>query len=311
MRPNRWVEPLKSRCASSLILFLGTALVLAGCGQDQTRQLNAPSMVVADKSPEMPVAAPTNNVPLPEAIQTQAAQATIIAAAPTVIAETATAHALLPTATAASIPTLEEVLERDYGTWSYIAGRSSSAGMGASIRYDISSVAALNAYALANRALAAELVTRGGEVEVYITFRTYLAPAQFRAWVAANGATVKRSMLRTIYPDGQLGTVGQGTHPGDTEPLPQHRLDQALNPTPRGTRPTLRGLYWTLITVQATQLPGIVADPLVFLADVTPNVVREDLAAAGWEGVAQAIIDVNPNSPFYMMEELGLENFVR
>jgi hypothetical protein len=205
----------------------------------------------------------------------------------------------------------EQVQERNYGVWRYKAGRHSDFGIAVNIHYDLSSVAALRNYAAANQALATQLASGGGQAEVYVTFRTYIAPEQFRAWVRAKGVTVVRSMLRSIEPNGNLGTVGQGTHPGDTEPLPQDRLDEALVRGPRDPSATLRGLYFTIITVQASRLPEIAADPLVFIADVTPNVVRNELAAAGWEGVDQATIGVFPNSPFYMMEEFGLENFAR
>jgi hypothetical protein len=208
-----------------------------------------------------------------------------------------------------------EVLERDYGVWGYKVSRYVDAPTTTSgnINYDFDTVAELNAFAAANQVLATSLASRGGQAEVYVTFRTYLTPEQFRAWIRARGANVGQSMLRTVYPDGQEGTLGQGSHQGDTEPLPQDRLDKALQIQLRGEVKyalTLRGLYYTLITVDATRLPEIAADPLVFIANVTPNVVRNELHAVGWQTQEKSLF-VNPPTPFWKMEELGLENFAR
>jgi hypothetical protein len=201
-----------------------------------------------------------------------------------------------------------ETLERDYGVWGYKVGRdvNNPAITRGNVHYDFDTVAELNAFAAANRELALDLVSRGGQVEVYVTFRTYLTPEQFRAWVTSRGATVSRSELRTEDQNSQEGTLWQGAIPGDTEPLPQDRLDSAL----QKYSATLRGVYSTIITVDATRLPEITTDPLVFIANVTPNVARNELHAVGWQTQPNSLY-VDPPSPFWKMEQLGLENFTR
>jgi len=212
----------------------------------------------------------------------------------------------------------DEVLERDYGVWGYKVGRHHSLGTSGNVHYKFGTVAQLNAFAAANQLLATDLASRGGQAEVYITFRTYLTPEQYRALLKVWGASVHRTELRTVDPSGHEGTLWQGPITGDTEPLPQDRLDKALimrrSPVPRGETGEytliLRGVYSAIIIVDATRLPEIAADPLVFLANVTPNVVRNELHAAGWQTQEKSLY-VSPPTPFWHMEQLGLENFTR
>jgi hypothetical protein len=63
--------------------------------------------------------------------------------------------------------------------------------------------------------------------------------------------------------------------------------------------------------VAVEQLTRIAADPLVFLADVTPNVVRADLLQKGVLVASPYLnwVTIWPASPFWQMEDLGLEHF--
>lgn len=210
------------------------------------------------------------------------------------------------TPTAVSTP---EIVERDYGTWGYTAARFAPETIAVSIRYDLASVDQLSEFAAANQILARDLPSQGGQAEVYITFRNYLTPEQFRTWVRNKGLSIQRSELRTEKPSGHSGTLGQGKHEGDTEPLPQDRLDESLQRM-GGQGSTIRGVYFTVASVDAASLPQVASDPLVFIANVTPNVVRNELHAAGWQTRENSLY-VDPPTPFAKMEKLGLENFTR
>jgi hypothetical protein len=55
-------------------------------------------------------------------------------------------------------------------------------------------------------------------------------------------------------------------------------------------------------------LPDLIADTQVLLLDVTPRAVQDDLIAAGVPGGSQAQVQ-RRGTPFWQMEDLGLENF--
>jgi hypothetical protein len=184
-----------------------------------------------------------------------------------------------------------------------------------SIDYDAGSVAALRNFADANRKLADQLSVQGGSADVYITFRDYVPPDRFRDWAKAMGLSVKKSELRIVGANGQPAIIGiqagRATDPPN-DPLPQTDLDYQISAVRAQNEATHKfpAVYFTHATVAAQQLPTLAADPLVFLADVTPTIVRNDLLAAGfttedWER-AQFM---NSHTPFLAMEQYGLENF--
>ena len=209
-----------------------------------------------------------------------------------------------PAQTTGTVLVPERSMERDYGAWSFGAASATGYGVSAMVKYDHDSVQSLIDYALANRALATQLATRGGQVEVRITFNTFVTPEEFREWVATRGLTIQRSTLRTAGPNGREGTMGQGAHEGDTGPLPEERLYDMVDP---GW--AIRGVYFTIATVDAIRLPELALDPLVFVADLTPYKVRDELIAAGWPGAEQATVYIDAETPFWAIEDLGLENF--
>ena len=67
------------------------------------------------------------------------------------------------------------------------------------------------------------------------------------------------------------------------------------------------GVSFTRAWVDSSRLPAIANDPLVYLADVTPNVVRTDLAKAGVADAGTTAIEVD--TPFPAMEHFGLDSF--
>lgn len=211
----------------------------------------------------------------------------------------------------ASVQPDQEVGQGNYGSWSYRAVRRNGQIL-AGVRYDNNSVASLNSYAAANVTLANQLALQSGDVDVYITFRTYVSPAQFRAWATAKGLHVKESYIRVIEESGIDG--GLNIAAIETDPLPQDRIDTILQKV-TGVR-SVPGVYFTIATISANQLLQISTDPQVFLADVTPNIVRNELLAAHIPGAEQASVgiggttEVHQPSPFWKMEhDFGLENF--
>jgi hypothetical protein len=70
----------------------------------------------------------------------------------------------------------------------------------------------------------------------------------------------------------------------------------------------LKTMYqMSMQTSVASRLPAVIRDPLVFLIDVKPTRVRQDLIAAGIaDGEAAS---VTTGAPFWDMEDFGLDNF--
>lgn len=196
--------------------------------------------------------------------------------------------------------------QRDYGSWSYSAGRAVHGRLDAHVWYDTSSIAGLRAYAAANRALADQLARAGGRAEVQVTFRVPMALDTFRIWATSVGLTVQAVDIRTLDTQGMRSTLGVFPRGGD--PLPQTVIDRQLGSASQKVGPlTVTGVTNARGTVEAARLPAIAADAQVFLADVTATVVRRELGVAGEADAAQTVVTVQP--PFWHMEALGLGNF--
>lgn len=188
------------------------------------------------------------------------------------------------------------LLQKKYETWSYVAARSQEDGLIATIHFETHSIAALKAFAAANRELASELALQDGQADVMITFRHQVLPDQFRDWVKANDITVKGTDLRE---GSGAGRSTASILAEKDDPLPQKYVDQP----PRITG----GVIDVGGIVDSKRLPQLTSDPLVFLVDVTPSIVRQELTAIGVTDAAEA--HISTKAPFWSMEELGLENF--
>jgi len=194
----------------------------------------------------------------------------------------------------------------NYGAWSYTATRSSDHGrLEAAVRYDNSSIAGLRAYADANRILANQLARSSGEIEVQITFSTPMDPVKFRSWATNVGLTVQAADIRTVNAKGRRSTIA--VFPRGSDPLPQAIIDRQLARNLTIDPLTIRGVVDARGTIDATRLPSVVADTNVFLADVTPSVIRRDLSNEGEVDATQTLVQVQP--PFWALEDLGLDNF--
>ena len=223
----------------------------------------------------------------------------------------------------------DETGGKDYGVWSYGYGViHANDETAASVYYDTRTVEAIQAYAAANRALAADLAQTGGGVRVDVAFRAPVAPAQFLDWARAHGfyngwfgvrVLDRRARGPVAVPLYFRGGLPDWLLQGQLQPVSVWSTIYPALPTPvqppgvEDSAPLylVSGVYYLTGMVDVQQLPGIVTDPLVFLADVTPNVVRRDLLSKGVLVVMPDMmwVAVRPASPFWRMEDLGLEHF--
>lgn len=203
---------------------------------------------------------------------------------------------------------MELVYRGHPGSWTYTVvsdGRRERAV----INYDDNSAEALHAFAKVNQELVVSpIAAKGGEVVVNITFRTYMGLDYFRSWVAENKLHVKSTLLRVMNDKGTKGILQLSSLPSEVSPLPQSRIDKFL--TDQGNAPYRPiGVYSTEATVDAGELVQIANDPLVFIADVTPRYVHDQLTAMSPQDSEPLEITVETHSPFLKMEEIGLKNF--
>lgn len=173
------------------------------------------------------------------------------------------------------------------------------------MRYGDQTVDALRAYAAANQEMARQLAAKGEVVDVYIIFRTYVPLEQFRTWANTLGIRITDSRVRYVEKSGAYEAFKISSH--EESPLPQEEIDDRIKSL-QGHGDievrTIRGVYFTHAYVETTQLSQIAADPLVFLTDVTPNVIRNDIGRYDVQ-----VWYAFPLNPFRRMEELGLQNF--
>jgi len=192
----------------------------------------------------------------------------------------------------------------DFGSWHYTAYRGIRNSLDVTIQYDFESVNGIRAYAEANKKLTEQLASGGGQVEVYVTFRNYVSPEQFRAWVKATGLTSGPTtqvygIVRMVQQDGTRITAYTGPD-AQTDKVQARWADVGAK---------VQGIVAARGWMATSQLLSLQKDQLVFLVDVTPNVVRNDLNANGVNGVDQARVMVIPETPFWTMEDVGLDNF--
>jgi|GEM_PF-5140467 len=201
------------------------------------------------------------------------------------------------------------VRQRVFTSWSYKAIKEEDGIPSAEIRFDDSSVRGILAFAAENRELATQLALSGGQVDIEVTFHRLLSTDAYRAWAATAGISYFQSAHllardRNDGPPPQIGVISKSN-----DPLPLENFSQALEATDRGYGPAdVRGVDSFKGRVDASRLPSLIADPQVFLVDVTKNIVRSDLRdarVAMWE---RARIH-QPVLVYVAMERLGLANF--
>jgi hypothetical protein len=213
-----------------------------------------------------------------------------------------------PQEPASTPPRVVVVKEHDFGTWRYkvtrpdVPGATQSATMHGRITYDSSSIAALKAFAAETHRLAASLAADKRPAQVEVTFNSYLQIDQYRKWVAKTGFVPEIADVRFVDQTGQRW--GGGVSPEGNEVAPAYQLDMAS----RGlSNLSLKGVYAVRGSIPADRLAAIVSDPTVFLADVTPTIVRRELEQQ--LGGPVPSLNILVETPFWQMEDFGLQNF--
>ncbi len=237
-------------------------------------------------------------------------------------ANTQPAQQATPTYTA---PTL--VRKANFGTWWYFAQKMGSdtitpfggtqikpGDVFAKVNYKNDTATDVRAYAATNRSQLQKVVDAGGQTEAWITFRTYVSANDFRAFVKSHRLSNPQSQLRAIdetkSADNKYITMQIGPRADDPDPLPQVYMNfyQGIQ-SDHNPNAIFEGIYFTRAWVDAQELAAIANDPKVYFIDITPNLVRMDLAANGIENADKVDVEVEPANPFYTMELAGLDQF--
>lgn len=217
-----------------------------------------------------------------------------------------------------AVPTLSGVLLHDanFGAWQYYARKSNTDGGDGDIRIKPGQIYVyvdynkttdgMKRYVEANKKLLPQIASRDGEAEVYVVFNQYLSIDQFRSWVKSHGLRTGYSWARfideTVSPRRiMMWPANQRLDPQD--PINQADLDNAMKFYVIENHGTLMGVYATHTWVDARDLPALAAESTTFYIDVTPEAVRNDLAAAGIAGARQAAVVANAEYAFMLVED--------
>jgi hypothetical protein len=182
----------------------------------------------------------------------------------------------------------EIVRVRDFGTWCYYAARDEH-GLYITVGQDFSTVKSLQSYADTNKKIGSELALVGSPAHVLITFREPVKDADLKTWATAKGLVSREP----DYPHWEsMPTVTAG---GWIQVTPLSSTSHPL---------FYQGNVTAQAAVSSELLPQIISDPLIFVADFTPNVIRQDLIDAGITLGERTYFDLA--SPWQEMHELGL-----
>jgi hypothetical protein len=126
------------------------------------------------------------------------------------------------------------------------------------------------AFEATNQQLLLELAGGQSEVELVVTFNTLLTPDDFRTWAKLKGIRVKEIAFRHLQNPSQRPLVYPNTA-RDPEPIPAEINERIIG----------YGVYSLGAYIDPANLPELSADPLVLIADVTPEKVRRELISEG------------------------------
>lgn len=200
------------------------------------------------------------------------------------------------------------IKEHDFGAWSYKAWRTDNGGVEAAVSLDDKSVAGVQAFANANRDLAAQLAGSGGNIEVRVIFHRVLSPDEYLAWSASTGLDKYGRIY--ISANGVDENEQTGMLLSDSsDPWPQVQVNGLLESSrdlPGGIK-AINGPFEVDGEVTASRLLSVLADRRVFTVDLTAHIIKTELLAANVVAAEFAYIE----SPqlFAAMRRLGLDNF--
>lgn len=212
--------------------------------------------------------------------------------------------------------TVGQVQERTHPGWSYRAYREADGFVMAKVTYDRSTVAGVKAYAKANEASAQRQIARGqSTLEAEITFRRLLSADEFRAVMAQSGVPLSRISgyhIRALGTDGHWLTMGGA--PTNGELISQTAvIDRQMSNLQRHDPDArLSGVAFADATLTPAEYQILLSHPDVFMIDVVKSEIRGDLKQRGVPISGERGLGVlRRTQPFWAMQQLGLENFVR
>ncbi|MBF6614403.1 MAG: hypothetical protein IVW55_14900 [Chloroflexi bacterium] len=184
------------------------------------------------------------------------------------------------------------VQQRDFGSWSYVLKREPDNTLSAEVHFDANSIKGVQAFAAANKVLAKQLASSSSgsnnnsdQAEVLVMFKEPMDVDAYRIW-ARNSGIGYFKITAVMAIDGRLDRASRpyppiqmSIIPPPTDALPQVNLEDAIKQaeSASGGNITIRGVDGFQAKVDTNQLPAIAADPQVLIADVTANVVRNDV----------------------------------
>ncbi len=198
------------------------------------------------------------------------------------------------------------IFSQNYDSWSYSARQDASGVFNARIKCDYNTKEGLLQYVEVNKRIAKQLEVTGGEVDVDVTLRTPMDPDRYREWAKNSGINFFEEVnLRDVSARGERTSIGM--YPMSADPLPQGFVSSQANPNVKNSR-ILQGVVNVRGKIDAKKLPNLTNDTKVFLAEVTANIVHQDLQTKGLSDtdLKQATI-LNPVMLFWAVEDLGLE----
>ncbi len=198
----------------------------------------------------------------------------------------------------------------EVGTWSYTTKAQQHGPFTAYININDRTVAGLKQYAETNKALAVELAKTKTDARFQLTFRKPVDVPTYRAWAKTTGISYFSDVILGMVEDNGKTLTGQ-IGSGSSDPLPLVNLDSSLAGLKQnGHLITSVGITQVRGHADSSVLPALANDPMVFLAEVTPNAIIKELRAGGASDadIDQASIE-NSSPIFSLMEQLGLANF--
>lgn len=212
------------------------------------------------------------------------------------------------------------VIVRDYldaeQTLLYIGNVDDSGAPFGVVMYDPSRPETLCHYAEASRIRGEALIASGAtELYVWITFRRPLDIRTFEALVQQSGLDVRRYFIRVRGRNGDRVTISGSPDGGILIP-PEH-LNRAMEgiQAHENHQAELQGIFEVSGVIRAEGYRKLVQDPRVFLVDVTGSLIYRNPAFQNktrmdWKTfTTQFQIEGGPGSPFWYMEDFGLEQF--
>jgi hypothetical protein len=166
--------------------------------------------------------------------------------------------------------------------WRYAATESDLDPLHATVSYKHGSVADLQAYREANKQMAEQLAQEGGDVRVSISLRQ---PSPAKELI--------QHYCQDVWAMQRKAGGTEGIGPPSRGPLAHSEVDQFLDPVDRPGFAGGDGIFGIDCTVDSKRLGDLLAEPLVFLVDVTPTWVRRDLARAGVVPASQVPVMVD------------------